>query len=327
MSAHDVLPLFVEVGLTAAIVAVVGEERREPMILVARPASAAGEAALPSGPFDPLAHRTFEIGLRDWVEGADRRQARLCGAALHVRRSRPSFAPRRHRPPRRVRRLPRPDERRLGSCVEARRGRAAIMVRFLPLGGLARWSPETPRRRDLARAFALGEGARPCRWEDSAERSAFASFSESGASRFDDELVLERFELIYEAGLAFEFSATGRPVRANLPQLGQPMHFDHRRILATAMGRLRAKVKYRPVIFELMPTRFTLTELQRAAEAISGRDLHKQNFRRVVETSGVVEATGELSRATGGRPAELYRFRRDLLRGRPAPGLRVGPVR
>jgi hypothetical protein len=66
------------------------------------------------------------------------------------------------------------------------------------------------------------------------------------------------------------------------------MRFDHRRILATAMGRLRAKLKYRPVIFELMPPCFTLTELQRTVEAISGRRLHKQNFRRLVETGALV---------------------------------------
>jgi len=52
--------------------------------------------------------------------------------------------------------------------------------------------------------------------------------------------------------------------------------------MATAMGRLRAKLKYRPVIFELLPPEFTLTELQRTVEAISGRHLHKQNFRRLV---------------------------------------------
>ena len=106
--------------------------------------------------------------------------------------------------------------------------------------------------------------------------------------------------------------------------MGQPMLHDHRRILATAMGRLRAKMKYRPVIFELMPATFTLTALQRTVEAISGRHLHKQNFRRLVESAAVVEATGEMSHATGGRPAALFRFRREVLQERPAPGLRVG---
>jgi hypothetical protein len=102
------------------------------------------------------------------------------------------------------------------------------------------------------------------------------------------------------------------------------MRHDHRRILATAMGRLRAKMKYRPVIFELMPAAFTLTELQRTVEAIAGRHLHKQNFRRLVETSAIVEPTGEMSLRTGGRPAALFHFRRNVLQERPSPGLRVG---
>jgi hypothetical protein len=102
------------------------------------------------------------------------------------------------------------------------------------------------------------------------------------------------------------------------------MRFDHRRILATAIARLRAKLKYRPVVFELMPDEFTLTELQRTVEAISGRHLHKQNFRRLVETAALVEPTGETSTTTGGRPAALFRFRREVVQERPAPGLRLG---
>jgi hypothetical protein len=101
------------------------------------------------------------------------------------------------------------------------------------------------------------------------------------------------------------------------------MVFDHRRILATAMGRLRGKMKYRPVVFELMPPEFTLLELQRTVEALSGVRLHKQNFRRLVEDQGLVEGTGRVSRKTGGRPAEQFRFRREVLRERPAPGVRL----
>ena len=81
------------------------------------------------------------------------------------------------------------------------------------------------------------------------------------------------------------------------------MRFDHRRILATAISRLRAKLKYRPVVFELMPAEFTLTELQRTVEAISGRHLHQQNFRRLVENGALVEPTGDASnRSAAARP-------------------------
>jgi len=146
-------------------------------------------------------------------------------------------------------------------------------------------------------------------------------------SAWDEEKVLDRYELLYEAGLVEEAKRDGREAalaRANLPALGEPMRFDHRRILATAIARLRAKLKYRPVVFELMPREFTLTELQRMVEAISGRRLHKQNFRRLVETAALVEPTGESTAATGGRPAALYRFRREVVQERPAPGLRLG---
>jgi hypothetical protein len=146
-------------------------------------------------------------------------------------------------------------------------------------------------------------------------------------SPWDEEKVLDRYELLYEAGLIEEARRDGRAAalaRRDFPRLGEPMRFDHRRILATAIARLRAKLKYRPVIFELMAAEFTLTELQRTVEAISGRRLHKQNFRRLVETAALVEPTGETSTATGGRPAALFRFRREVVQERPAPGLRLG---
>ena len=90
------------------------------------------------------------------------------------------------------------------------------------------------------------------------------------------------------------------------------------------MGRLRAKLIYRPVSFELTPESLALSALQRSVEALSGRRRHKQNFRRLVETSATVEATGDMALKTGGRPAALLRFRRNVLQERSAPGLRVG---
>ena len=139
---------------------------------------------------------------------------------------------------------------------------------------------------------------------------------------WDEERVLERYELLYEAGLVEEFHRdSGKPVTAGL---GTPMLFDHRRILATAIARLRGKLKYRPVVFELMAPTFTLLELQRAVEALAGSRLHKQNFRRLVAEQGLVEGTGRFSTPARGRPAELFRFRREVLRERPAPGMRMG---
>jgi hypothetical protein len=71
----------------------------------------------------------------------------------------------------------------------------------------------------------------------------------------------------------------------------------------------------------LIPPTFTLFELQKTVEALSGNLLHKQNFRRLVEKSGLVEGTGKYESRTGGRPAETYRYVRDILSER----LTVGP--
>jgi hypothetical protein len=136
--------------------------------------------------------------------------------------------------------------------------------------------------------------------------------------------VLERYELLYESGLASEAGRDlgGAPgaAAAGAP-LGVPMALDHRRLMATALGRLRGKLKYRPVVFELLPTAFTLLRLQRVVEALAGARLHKQNFRRLVEKDGLVEGTGVVEPGAVGRPAELFRFRREVLRERRAPGV------
>jgi hypothetical protein len=149
-----------------------------------------------------------------------------------------------------------------------------------------------------------------------------------GSDTWTDERVLERYELLFEAGLLPEALRDAQPpVSKARPAPGQPMSLDHRRILATGIGRLRGKIKYRPVIFELMPSSFTLLDLQKTVEALSGVRLHKQNFRRLVEMQGLVEETGEVTSETGGRPARLVRFRREVLVERPAPGVRLPRLR
>ena len=138
---------------------------------------------------------------------------------------------------------------------------------------------------------------------------ARAAFALDGI-RWIEERVLDRYELLYEAGLVIECARD-----AGLPEpdvrLGEPMASDHRRILATAISRLRGKIKYRPVVFELMPDRFTLSSLQRAVEGILGLSLHTQNFRRALDKTGFVIGTGAMETSTGGRPAELYSYNRD----------------
>lgn len=145
---------------------------------------------------------------------------------------------------------------------------------------------------------------------------------------WNEERVLERYELLFEARLIPEAKGqSGAAIPADSAVTGQPMALDHRRVLATAIGRLRGKIKYRPVVFELMPPAFTLLQLQRTVEALSGTRLHKQNFRRLVAQQGLVEETDDITSGAAGRPARLVRFRREVLLERPAPGLRLTPSR
>ncbi len=136
---------------------------------------------------------------------------------------------------------------------------------------------------------------------------------------WDEELVLQRYELMYEAGLVEE--AHGQPAPPH--EHGRPMLRDHRRILATGIARLRARIKYRPVVFELMPASFTLLQLQLAFEALAGRRLHKQNFRRLIEQQRLVEETGAVADRAVGRPAKLFRFRREVLQARHVAGSKL----
>jgi 8-oxo-dGTP diphosphatase len=90
------------------------------------------------------------------------------------------------------------------------------------------------------------------------------------------------------------------------------MAFDHAGILDYALTRLRYKLEYSAVGFELLPEKFTLSELQGAYELILGETLDRGNFRKKLRKAAIVEATRE-TRRTGGRPARLYRFRDDAV--------------
>jgi hypothetical protein len=322
-------PAAVEIGLNAAIIAVIDDE---PVVLVIRTdAEAAGQDSLPFGPFSPIAHRTFEGGLRAWVEeqtglglgyveqlytfGDRGRHAEPGDASLHVVS---------------IGYLALTEA---GHARDLQRGSWRSWYQYFPWEDWRKGKPEIlsaeiePRLKEWAqRPASRSAPARPVKRED---RVRICFGLDGGA--WDEEKVLDRFELLYEAGLVEEARRDGREAAAawsgTLPRLGAPIRFDHRRILATAMGRVRAKIKYRPVIFELMPDDFTLFELQKTVEAILGPHLHKQNFRRLVESAGLVEPTGEVKTQTGGRPAKLFRFRREVLLERPAPGVRVKAVR
>jgi hypothetical protein len=307
----------VSIGLSAAIVAVEGER---PSVLVV--AHDGVEDALPFGPFDPAQQRTLESGLRKWV-GEQTKFDLGYTEQLYT------FGDKgRHLP------------------ASGSAGTRVVSVGYLALTRQGKEAPETQWRgwyhyfpwedwRDTKPAMiesailpALKKFVKDAPNAESAELRrdrVNACFGEG----WDEERVLERYELLYEAGLVEEFyrDSGNRPAKgAGLinGNLGTPMLFDHRRILATAIARLRGKLKYRPVVFELMAPTFTLLELQRAVEALAGLRLHKQNFRRLVAEQGLVEGTGKFAAAARGRPAELFRFRREVLRERPAPGVRLG---
>ena len=84
--------------------------------------------------------------------------------------------------------------------------------------------------------------------------------------------------------------------------------FDHERILATALDRLKGKVRYQPIGFELLPVKFTLTQLQRLYETVLERELDKRNFRKKILSMGIVIELNEIQQDVAHRAARLYRF-------------------
>ncbi|MCH9652126.1 MAG: hypothetical protein K0U98_28110 [Deltaproteobacteria bacterium] len=348
------LPKTVAIDLHAVIVAVTKEV---PRILTVQlpgesiePTSGAQARApldaLASGPLDPGGGRTLELELRGWV----REQT---GLGLGYVEQLYTFGDRNRGLGVGAPGMENPDGSEGGLQSDLSRQRV-ISVAYLALVREAEPTGDSPARwqdgyrflpwedwregRPSLLADAIGPGLE--RWIDASESLGLQRLRRErceiafgyGGVLWDEERVLERYELLYEAGMVEEALRDDSLIAASLRAqqalpLGEPMAFDHRRILATALGRLRGKLKYRPVVFELLPPTFTLFQLQRVVEALSGVRLHKQNFRRLVDKGGLVEGTGRLEPHTGGRPAELFRFRREALRERPAPGVGLPAAR
>lgn len=327
----------VVIGLNAVIVAIIEEQ---PKVLVVQHTSETLTAqhetltertalphdnrahdnrheALPFGPFYPLKHRTLESGLRSWVEeqtdheigyveqlytfgneGRDPREeaagARLVsvGYLALVQDTAPTA----------IENAVWQDWYRFFPWEDWRDGPPTILESNI-IPALRKWIEQAENNIEQ---------------KDRYERTCITFGLDD--TPWNDELVLERYELLYEASLVAERQDSLDEVDIS-NQHGTAMALDHRRILATAIGRLRGKIKYRPVVFELMPPTFTLLQLQKVVEALSGSLLHKQNFRRLIEKKGLVEATGKIETQTGGRPANQFRFRREVLMERQTLGI------
>lgn len=287
----------VMVGLTAVVLAV---SRADPLVLTV------GEAPvrLPAGPLDPGSDRTLERALRRMV-------GQSTGIDLGYVEQLYTFGD-------------------AGRGEQSGRREVAVvylgLVRPQPVAPPAGWSrlyehlPWEDRRRAADRPWVPVTD----RWVAEGGPSTSAVRRERvslvfGRDSWDIERSLERYELLYEVGAVPEAGGDTMP--------GLPLWGDHRRVLAQALGRVRAKIQYRPVIFEVMPEEFTLRALQDVAEALAGIRLHTQNFRRLLDRARLVEGTGRFDATTGGRPAELHRFRRDVVLERPAPGIGLPGMR
>lgn len=315
-------------GLSAVLVSV---QSSEPKVFIVRGAehnlsvgfdaqSEEGDA-LPFGPFDPDNHPTLEMGLRSWVENQTPLRPGYV-EQLYTFGNKNRYAGQKGVQHRIISvgylALTHADDTRTTEKIfwgdwysyfpweDWRNGRPKIIPDSIELG-LKRWV-----------------NAGDSRDEKEHRRLRANNCFGLGGIEWDEEKVLERYELLYEARLVYE-SIRDRNIKVDYALVpGRSMLYDHRRILATAMGRLRGKLKYRPVVFELLPAEFTLLNLQKTVEAISGHGVHKQNFRRLVESSGLVEEVpGKKSSVAGGRPAALFRFRREVTVERAGPGAKL----
>lgn len=303
-------------GLAVDLVAVLAAVTDgEPQVMTIR-----GGSALPSGPFE-LDDRSLQSGLRAWVE-------RQTGHPLGYVEQLYTFADRD--------RVGEGGTRRvisisyLGLTREERTGSNSDAgwhnwYEYFPWEDRRVRKPAFIDKTMIPRLRAWAKAADdPAKRRERTER-LMVSYGLDG-SPWNEELILQRYELAYEAGVIEEAVRPGAGQKAALVP-GRAMIGDHRRILATGIARLRAKIKYRPVVFELMPPTFTLLQLQRAVEALAGHLVHKPNFRRLIEQQELVEETGATASDAPGRPAKLYRFRRDVLAERAIAGTKLPQIR
>lgn len=268
--------------------------------------------ALPAGPFQ-MVHRSLQAGLRAWVESQTQHSLGYVEQLY-------TFADREREEAAHVLSIS-----YLGlTCEPEQSPQGATSwqdwYRFFPWEDWRQGAPAVLQSCILPHLQAWVDEAQNQALRHTRQARVAINFGINGQA-WNEELVLQRYELLFEAGLIEEAARRGLPMRGQVP--GKAMAHDHRRILATGMARLRAKIKYRPVVFELMPPEFTLLQLQQTVEALAGRGLHKQNFRRLIEQQALVEETGQMTAGSAGRPAKLFRFRSDVLQERATAGTKL----
>ena len=308
------------IELSAVVVTVRDNEAQ--VLCLNLPKNGSEAFALPSGPFLPESHRTFDLALRAFVH-------EQTGFDIGYVEQLYSFG----------------DDGRQGIAAtapvndpEVDRVVSVGYLALTPLAGTkarfdAAWVPfhrffpwEDWRNGEINPSLEALHTALS-QWCETAETASeralrlrrVTTLFPQDFDNWNEERVLDRYELLYNAGLTREAHRVDGIETAVFA--GEAMASDHRRILATGLSRLRGKLKYRPVIFELMPERFTLLELQKSLEALSGLRLHKQNFRRGLERTGFVKPLGVMREDTGGRPAELFSYDQEQFRFAPSLGL------
>ncbi len=308
---EDLLSTNPEHSVVADLVAVLAAVTHgEPRVLTTQDAQ-----ALPSGPFE-MGHRSLQAGLRAWVEQQTHHPLGYVEQLYTFADS--------------------------GRYNEPGGPAHAISISYLALTREAALTDASAQWQSWYRYFPwedhrqgppdlLAERIVPALRKWVAQASTVAARQERAqraeltfgidGSAWNEDRILQRYELLYELGMVAEGTADPAARAACLP--GDAMRHDHRRILATGIARLRAKIKYRPVVFELMPPDFTLLQLQHTVEALAGRNLHKQNFRRLIEQQELVEETGDVHVGGSGRPAKLFRFRRGVMLERAISGSKL----
>ncbi|RED53673.1 NUDIX hydrolase [Aestuariispira insulae] len=310
------------VGLNVVVVTL---EENEPRVMIVRQfADIASEPdyGLPFGPLDVEKHRTLEEGLRTWVHDLTQHPLGYVEQLYTFGdrdRYKTSFTEGGRVLSVGYLALSRP----LGNCSE--KIRFPTWYDYLPWEDWREGEPAILEERiyPALRAWVASAETRALR--DKREARILSVYGLDGGV-WDNDRVLDRYEILYEANLvaeAYRDAGMARDIPDHVRRMGASMVHDHRRILATAIGRLRGKIKFRPVVFELLEEEFTLYQLQLCVEALSGKGLHKQNFRRLIEAQGLVEETGGMFQEGRGRPAKLFRFRADVQRERVRPGVKL----